>query len=377
MRVNYLYILIAVLIGALVIVMQSMNADAQIGTNISVPQVATNTPVSRSSSWLTVSPDKTTLTAGDTLNLQFTITNAITTSVSIAGNDYSPSDTNFTYNQDQCWALTNGGSTRFPKVSGKYRVIAGYVGWDAANANQTGCPVGSTIDHPWRWSIGSTPLAAGASRTVNGAIVMTQPGTYTFMFGVVQDFVGYPYFASCNPNGDANTNVCGIQTTTITVLAPTETATATPTNSRTLTPSKTPTNTRTATVTRTFTNTQTPSYTRTMTEVVATARIARYRFNEAVGTYPDLQSAIIPQARLACGGTLIAPAPRCPQIVAGGIDGNAARWINHSCDPNCDTYEEDRRIYIRAIRDIQPGEEITINYNGDPDDGSPMEFEVL
>lgn len=48
--------------------------------------------------------------------------------------------------------------------------------------------------------------------------------------------------------------------------------------------------------------------------------------------------------------------------IDGGVDGNAARWINHSCDPNCDTYEEDRRIYIRAIRDIQPGEELSYDY---------------
>lgn len=48
--------------------------------------------------------------------------------------------------------------------------------------------------------------------------------------------------------------------------------------------------------------------------------------------------------------------------IDGGAQGNAARWINHSCQPNCDTYEEDRRIYIRAIRDIRPGEELSYDY---------------
>lgn len=48
--------------------------------------------------------------------------------------------------------------------------------------------------------------------------------------------------------------------------------------------------------------------------------------------------------------------------IDGGAKGNAARWINHSCQPNCDTYEEDRRIYIRAVRDIRPGEELTYDY---------------
>ena len=48
--------------------------------------------------------------------------------------------------------------------------------------------------------------------------------------------------------------------------------------------------------------------------------------------------------------------------IDGGSRGNAARWINHSCDPNCDTYEEERRIYIRAARRIREGEELTYDY---------------
>ena len=48
--------------------------------------------------------------------------------------------------------------------------------------------------------------------------------------------------------------------------------------------------------------------------------------------------------------------------IDGGSKGNAARWINHSCQPNCDTYEEDRRMYIRAIRNIRPGEELSYDY---------------
>ena len=50
---------------------------------------------------------------------------------------------------------------------------------------------------------------------------------------------------------------------------------------------------------------------------------------------------------------------------------------NHSYSPNAryDDIAQRTKIYT-AIKDIQPGEEITINYNGDPDDHSPMEFEV-
>jgi SET domain-containing protein len=48
-------------------------------------------------------------------------------------------------------------------------------------------------------------------------------------------------------------------------------------------------------------------------------------------------------------------------IDAGGA-GNAARWINHSCAPNCETVEEDDRVFIHAIRTIRPGEELTYDY---------------
>jgi SET domain-containing protein len=43
------------------------------------------------------------------------------------------------------------------------------------------------------------------------------------------------------------------------------------------------------------------------------------------------------------------------------IDGHGiAMFINHSCDPNCETEEDDDgRVWIRAIRDISPGEELT------------------
>ena len=48
--------------------------------------------------------------------------------------------------------------------------------------------------------------------------------------------------------------------------------------------------------------------------------------------------------------------------IDGGAKGNSARWINHSCQPNCDTFENNKRIFIRAIRAIRPGEELTYDY---------------
>lgn len=51
------------------------------------------------------------------------------------------------------------------------------------------------------------------------------------------------------------------------------------------------------------------------------------------------------------------------------IDGrNAARYINHSCEPNCEAGIERGRIWIDALRDIKKGEELTYNYGYDLDE---------
>jgi hypothetical protein len=45
------------------------------------------------------------------------------------------------------------------------------------------------------------------------------------------------------------------------------------------------------------------------------------------------------------------------------IDGHCtAMFINHSCVGNCETSEEDGRVWIKAIRNIAAGEEITYDY---------------
>ncbi|SNS15634.1 hypothetical protein SAMN06265795_101281 [Noviherbaspirillum humi] len=50
------------------------------------------------------------------------------------------------------------------------------------------------------------------------------------------------------------------------------------------------------------------------------------------------------------------------RIIDGGSEGNDARWINHSCAPNCEAREEDRKVYIYAVRDIARGEELNYDY---------------
>jgi SET domain-containing protein len=48
--------------------------------------------------------------------------------------------------------------------------------------------------------------------------------------------------------------------------------------------------------------------------------------------------------------------------IEAGISGNAARWINHGCAPNCEAIEEDGRVFIYARRTIRAGEEFTYDY---------------
>lgn len=51
------------------------------------------------------------------------------------------------------------------------------------------------------------------------------------------------------------------------------------------------------------------------------------------------------------------------------IDGssreNIARYMNHSCQPNCEPEIEGRRVFVEAIRDITAGEELTYDYGKD------------
>jgi SET domain-containing protein len=52
-------------------------------------------------------------------------------------------------------------------------------------------------------------------------------------------------------------------------------------------------------------------------------------------------------------------------VIDGGVGGRAARYVNHSCDPNCEADIEQGRIFITSIRDIAAGEELTYDYNMD------------
>ena len=51
------------------------------------------------------------------------------------------------------------------------------------------------------------------------------------------------------------------------------------------------------------------------------------------------------------------------RVIDARVRGNAARWINHSCDPNCRPFEdEEGRVFIQARRKILGGEELAYDY---------------
>ena len=52
-------------------------------------------------------------------------------------------------------------------------------------------------------------------------------------------------------------------------------------------------------------------------------------------------------------------------VIDAGVGGNIARFINHSCHPNCYVHIVDGTIWIRAARTIRKGEEVTYHYNTD------------
>jgi SET domain-containing protein len=49
-------------------------------------------------------------------------------------------------------------------------------------------------------------------------------------------------------------------------------------------------------------------------------------------------------------------------VIDGLHGGNASRWINHACAPNCEADERGGRVFIRALRSIAAGEELSFDY---------------
>lgn len=49
-------------------------------------------------------------------------------------------------------------------------------------------------------------------------------------------------------------------------------------------------------------------------------------------------------------------------VIDANVNGNAARWINHSCAPNCVADDSDGKVKVFALRDIAAGEELFYDY---------------
>jgi len=50
------------------------------------------------------------------------------------------------------------------------------------------------------------------------------------------------------------------------------------------------------------------------------------------------------------------------RVIDAAYGGNASRWINHSCNPNCEADEEEGRVFIKSLRNIKAGEELNYDY---------------
>jgi SET domain-containing protein len=61
-------------------------------------------------------------------------------------------------------------------------------------------------------------------------------------------------------------------------------------------------------------------------------------------------------------------------VIDATNEGGDARFINHSCDPNCDTELDGKRVFIYARRTIEPGEELSYDYQLQMDGTDPAEF---
>ena len=49
-------------------------------------------------------------------------------------------------------------------------------------------------------------------------------------------------------------------------------------------------------------------------------------------------------------------------VIDANVGGNSSRWINHSCQPNCEAEECSGRVFIKALGNIATGDELFYDY---------------
>lgn len=64
-------------------------------------------------------------------------------------------------------------------------------------------------------------------------------------------------------------------------------------------------------------------------------------------------------------------------VLDAGTVHNESRYINHSCDPNCEALIDKGHIYIYALRTIEPGEELVYDYAYERTEGMGPDSESL
>jgi SET domain-containing protein len=64
-------------------------------------------------------------------------------------------------------------------------------------------------------------------------------------------------------------------------------------------------------------------------------------------------------------------------VIDAGVEGNEARFVNHACDPNCESVIESSRVFIDAIRTIAPGEELTYDYQIQREADDPPDIDAI
>ena len=64
-------------------------------------------------------------------------------------------------------------------------------------------------------------------------------------------------------------------------------------------------------------------------------------------------------------------------VIDATVDGNDSRFINHCCDPNCESNIEKRRVFIDCIRTIEAGEELNYDYQIGRERDDPPNVDVV
>lgn len=64
-------------------------------------------------------------------------------------------------------------------------------------------------------------------------------------------------------------------------------------------------------------------------------------------------------------------------VVDGGVEGNEARFINHSCEPNCEVIVDHGRLWVRSERTIRTGEELSFDYSLNRSDEDTRDVERI